>query len=64
MSSTIRTILSLFVAQLLVTFCLAADYQVPGVFKNITVEQPSKACSDSTYDVIGGAEILAEDCGE
>lgn len=64
MSSTIRTILFLFVAQLLVTVCLAVEYQVPGVFKNITVDQPSKACSDSTFDVIGGAEILTEDCGE
>lgn len=64
MSSIIRTLLFLFVSQLLVASCLSVEYQVPGIFKNLTIAEPSKTCSDSTFHVIGVDEILAEDCGE
>ncbi|ROW06433.1 hypothetical protein VMCG_04307 [Cytospora schulzeri] len=64
MSSTIRSLLLFFVAHLVVNSCLAAEYQVPGIFKNLTTGEPSKTCSDSTFDVVGGGVILARDCGK
>lgn len=66
MSPTIRPVLYLFFAYSVITLCLAIDpqYQVPGIYKNLTVGKPSKACSDSTFDVGGSDVILAEDCGK
>ncbi|KUI60688.1 hypothetical protein VP1G_07856 [Cytospora mali] len=64
MSSTVRALLSLFVAQLLVTFCLAAtaQFQVPGIFQNNTVTDASKVCTNSDFNVTGSDDIVVEDC--
>lgn len=65
MSLLTRALLFLLVSQSLVTGCLAADpfYQVPGIFENRTVSNPSKVCQDGVFSVTGDGDILVEDCG-
>ncbi|ROV95759.1 hypothetical protein VPNG_08766 [Cytospora leucostoma] len=64
MSYAIRALLVLLVTQFLVIICLAAEpqYQVPNAEGKSISREPSKVCGNSKFNVVGGGDILVEDC--
>lgn len=65
MSYTVRALLLLLVTQFLVTICLAVEpqYLVPTAEGKSTSREPSNVCDNSKFNVVGGGDILVEDCG-